>query len=640
MEKNEYINFQKEMMTVSDAEIEKQNLVEQVIDNLLLGDFNESGNYVLDSSIVAELIAIPKIVYKDLGNFKFCHSFKKFENLGYINFAIDVTKNSETHQAIAVLVLIEKICDVKNLLEKNNAISIARFVGIGNENFIKRVYRYFNIFNADEIPGVEHIENNKDIDFYNITERIRFLNSLNNLIAPYMNRLERETFKRKEEALEYNELGQSIVDEFGQKLKIIPKNILEQDKPDYYKKVNKLLNVSLKANALKINNNPSLRQSIKNVNEFKKDNSKLLIENCEKDLIRQDETKSLNRVILKSKSNQKSFGKSPIKIVKEVKDKDNKDKIKLEVKQVNENPTKLSKLLAVTKPKIKNTTKANSVKSAKKEIDKSKAKSLDKTNKEIKKNTSNKFTAKAKSQQNSSKQNVDKNSLLKQILSKNYSQSGKKIVSGSQTKKVESSKKVESPKKEVKVATIKKDSPKPVKKPQSVKNNVENNLKPKKSQNKVTESKPTSNFKPIKNIVTFNNSKSKKKSNSTNVKDVIDINDLGNFNEDEMLSVLANFDENQNPVVNEQLDNEKIEKQIQEEYTKHIKTSSKKPPTKRKSNEQIYKELLGGLVINEHAEKQTDYSFSSTPAKKPYTKKPNSKKENENDIFEFTNLKN
>ena len=68
-----------------------QNL--DVIRNLLLGDFNGKGNYVLSKGIIDELVSMKKVYQYSFGATTFCQSMNDVGEFGKLNFAIKIRNN-------------------------------------------------------------------------------------------------------------------------------------------------------------------------------------------------------------------------------------------------------------------------------------------------------------------------------------------------------------------------------------------------------------------------------------------------------------------------------------------------------------------------------------------------------------------
>lgn len=297
----------------------KQQQIQDVIDNNMLGDFNSDGHYVVDKSIIHELIMTTKVITGAYGDFKFCQSTKKFEGIGNIQFAVDFSSNPENGQAVAVLVLLESMKACNGFIDNTNGVSIAKFVGNNDKNFVERALKYFYVFLPDEIDGASYIENDKDIHFSNILSRLSYLRSIKKISDPYINKIERDTFRKKSKTLNENTKGKSIFEDFDEERVSISDKFLDSSKNDYYKMLNSLLDKTLAKYEKNVKSEKELDTSLKKIENLKRNNSKKVIDYSEKETV--DNKLSLNAdTVSKKKSNsQKSKGLSPVAIYREPK---------------------------------------------------------------------------------------------------------------------------------------------------------------------------------------------------------------------------------------------------------------------------------------------------------------------------------
>ena len=268
-----------------DIENVKQQQSQDVIDNNMLGDFNNDGHYVVDKGIINEMIMTVKVVTKSFGNFRFCETTKKFDGVGHIKFAIDLSPNPEDGQAVAVLVLLESMKACNGFIENTNGLAIAKFVGNNDKSFVERAMRYFNTFLPDDLDGASYIENDKDINFPNTLARLSYLRSIRDLSDPFINQIETESYKKKKKVLSENKNGKEVFDDFDAEKEGIYDKFIDKNSDKYYKMLNSLLDATIEKNEKKIRADKELTTSLKEVETSRRSSSREVIARSERETV-------------------------------------------------------------------------------------------------------------------------------------------------------------------------------------------------------------------------------------------------------------------------------------------------------------------------------------------------------------------
>ena len=103
----------------------KQAQQVDVIDNLMLGDFNKKGAYVMDKGIIDELVKLTKIYQYSFGSTTFCQSAIDVGGYGYIDFAIKMRSNKAEGTVSASLQVLETIDRANGYYQNTNSATIA-----------------------------------------------------------------------------------------------------------------------------------------------------------------------------------------------------------------------------------------------------------------------------------------------------------------------------------------------------------------------------------------------------------------------------------------------------------------------------------------------------------------------------------
>ncbi|MBO5888615.1 MAG: hypothetical protein J6Q58_00570 [Clostridia bacterium] len=148
-----------------------------VVDNLLLGNYNEFGHYEIEEEIVKELIDCRKVIEDNFENLLFLKSESALNAFSNLHFVVRVTESEKPNFNKATLELLEPIYKVKGYIENTQATVLKKVVLENNAIFKDEVYKAFNIIVGGNNTGAkrETIEEVSKVDsdknFKNVIDR-------------------------------------------------------------------------------------------------------------------------------------------------------------------------------------------------------------------------------------------------------------------------------------------------------------------------------------------------------------------------------------------------------------------------------------------------------------------------------------
>ena len=135
-----------------------------VIQNNLLGIYEDDGDYKISPQIVKELLSLHKVKRTTFANSVFCVG----NLLGYGELVFELTFDSKTHNgksASATLYLLEDVDKINGYLQNTIKTELEVFNEVV-ENFIEETYKHFNI-DSEEDDDAEVLERKLDEDLDN-----------------------------------------------------------------------------------------------------------------------------------------------------------------------------------------------------------------------------------------------------------------------------------------------------------------------------------------------------------------------------------------------------------------------------------------------------------------------------------------
>lgn len=211
-----------------------------VVDNLMLGNYDEFGEYIVQDEIKEELIKCEKMIIDNYENILFVKTTNPVNAFSYINFAVKVITNTQTNQNTAILELLEPIYKAKGFVENTQTTILKRITLPNNDIFRQEVYKAFNIkLNANGEGQKIATED----DFKNTIDRKIRLLYLKKQSFGKMNGYYEICYNKNVEELKQTEIGKKVIEQTNKDEKIAQKYLNVQ--PNDFKVKVELLNKNI-----------------------------------------------------------------------------------------------------------------------------------------------------------------------------------------------------------------------------------------------------------------------------------------------------------------------------------------------------------------------------------------------------------
>ncbi len=296
-----------------------------VIENYLLGDFNESGGYILAEDLMKELVVMPKILRYNYNKTNFASSLE-IKGFGRIEFAIKVYVDTPIKgEATAALTLLEPINKVNGYYQNTNSVALALYKGLADESFISNVFESFNLkTEEDETDGsdgdgkkIVDIQDIKDIP--TITARKRYLLSVKDKLSKSLNVIEKEYYTSRMELLKKDpSIGLVILEEVAlQEAKIKDLFLQGEGSGSIYKDLNELLDSVIENHPDEMAKlDPEIKTSLNDKTEKFIDKTEAIIEESKNAVVKKakgEDKKSVKQEAIKQQLNEKKeAAKKPV----------------------------------------------------------------------------------------------------------------------------------------------------------------------------------------------------------------------------------------------------------------------------------------------------------------------------------------
>ncbi|MCK9574422.1 MAG: hypothetical protein WCX32_00950 [Clostridia bacterium] len=195
----------------SDIEIYKQIQKLDIIQNGLLGDYNESGEYIVDNDVILELVKMLKIYDGDVYlQTMFLTSAAQFgAEFVPLHFSVEIVKAKNKDKLTSKLYLIEDVVQVPGYYKDSPSYLVATYTDDNDDKYTDKMFEVFNIKKTGELIK-------DDVSLYqNCVNRIKFLSTLKNGLSVTLELEEEKLLKAKLKA--YKELGpygEKILEEY------------------------------------------------------------------------------------------------------------------------------------------------------------------------------------------------------------------------------------------------------------------------------------------------------------------------------------------------------------------------------------------------------------------------------------------
>lgn len=219
-----------------------------VVDNLMLGNYNELGVYEIEPDIVVELINCRKVVNDNYENILFVNSVKSINVFSTISFAVRITNGDSPSFKFATLELLEPIYKANGLFENTQATILKKISLKDDEHFRSEVFRIFNIVlkDTDANARTELKEDEKEFE-KTLMRKIQLL-YLKNKLQEQQQKEAEICYNKNVKELEKTTKGKEVLAKSSNDEKILNK-YLRADKKDYKAK-NDVLKTNIEQSGL------------------------------------------------------------------------------------------------------------------------------------------------------------------------------------------------------------------------------------------------------------------------------------------------------------------------------------------------------------------------------------------------------
>lgn len=208
-----------------------------VIFNSMFGDYDETGEYVIDKSILQALVLCHKHITRAYADTLYLQSYMQFEEKGYLEFSISFIKNSDG-KTVAVLKILEPVSKIGGYLINTHSFVVATYTDVNDENYMLKVKKAFHVYDSEEEGGKDDL---KELDA--IIKRLNLLKQMKEGVLKELNIREEEYFNARLEVLK-NVDFEPVIQEF-ERLKDKAKMFINPNSPLYYFYMNQLLDMAL-----------------------------------------------------------------------------------------------------------------------------------------------------------------------------------------------------------------------------------------------------------------------------------------------------------------------------------------------------------------------------------------------------------
>lgn len=207
--------------------------------NLMLGDYDEVGNYVMSEKLLKALVHTYKHSIRVFNDVIYLETYKAYPEKGKLQFSLSFVRMPNGNQR-AVLKFLEPINKMNGYVTNTHSFVVATFTDVNNDNFINKVYEVFNIYvsDDDEDKGKDDPEVVRAI-----IERLKMRYLAKGTLLSNLAKIEEAYYLSRLELLR-DPRFESILEEF-ERLKKQGYLFLNQDDPLYFLNLNQMLDLAL-----------------------------------------------------------------------------------------------------------------------------------------------------------------------------------------------------------------------------------------------------------------------------------------------------------------------------------------------------------------------------------------------------------
>lgn len=235
-----------------------------VVDNLLLGDFNMVGSYVVNNNLIKELVKMQKVYQDTFGKAIFCESYKTFDNQS-IKFRLNILHNTPRGKVTASLELLEEIERANGYYKNTNSVLIDSQVLSDTKDAEKKIFSLYNLIRKKD-DGTVGAKKENEYDFQNIQRRRQMLKQMHNMTLKVDAKLEKELFEKRIKLLKSNPKFATILEEVNRQAFHANGKFLKKDSDLYYRYLNQIIDGAMDMYAYTIQDEIELISAYKNIN--------------------------------------------------------------------------------------------------------------------------------------------------------------------------------------------------------------------------------------------------------------------------------------------------------------------------------------------------------------------------------------
>lgn len=223
----------------SEIDYFKQTQIIDVISNLMLGDYNQKGSYMISKEIIEELVKMKKVYQYSFGATTFCQSVNEIGGYGKIDFAIKIRKNTQTGVISATLQVLETIDRANGYYQNTNSASIETYTAKDSSTFIVDMLKYFNVASKREDGLLKKEIQNEEIN--SIIARKKYEELLKNVSNDKIEAINKDLYFKRMKILDKSSIGKKIKIELESETYKINGWFIKEGMPGYYRYLNQIL---------------------------------------------------------------------------------------------------------------------------------------------------------------------------------------------------------------------------------------------------------------------------------------------------------------------------------------------------------------------------------------------------------------
>ena len=256
----------------------KQTQAIDVMDNLMLGDFNKKGSYIINSGINTELLNMRKVYQYSFGSTTFCQSATDFGDYGKLDFAIKLKNNKANGKTSATLQVLETIDRANGYYQNTNSANVAVYTAKESNTYVVDMLKYFNVVSKKEDGLIARDKNEEEINL--ILARKNYENTLKRAVMPLVDERYKSLLGKRLKMLAKYDAGKDILTDYAKESYKINGWFVKEGMPGYYRHLNQVLDGLVDIHSADVLQNVALKAS------WNKENDRFVAE-CQKDIAMQ-----------------------------------------------------------------------------------------------------------------------------------------------------------------------------------------------------------------------------------------------------------------------------------------------------------------------------------------------------------------